>query len=49
MTGVTNVGLPQAAAYFIRGIGQDESVATLDPAVGTFVDGFLFQGRLLKF
>tara|TARA_Y100000814_G_scaffold76095_1_gene47845 strand:- start:1403 stop:1702 length:300 start_codon:yes stop_codon:yes gene_type:complete len=23
MTGVNNVGLPQAAAYFIRGIGQD--------------------------
>ena len=39
MIGVTNVALPQAAAYFLRGVGQDESVSTLDPAVGTFVDG----------
>ncbi len=44
MTGVNNVGLPQAAAYFIRGIGQDESVSTMDPAVGTFVDG-VFMSR----
>ena len=44
MVGVTNVGLPQAAAYFIRGIGQDESVSSLDPAVGTFVDG-VFMSR----
>jgi len=46
MTGVTNVGLPQAAAYFIRGIGQDESVATLDPAVGTFVDGVFVSRQI---
>ncbi len=44
MVGVNNVGLPQAAAYFIRGIGQDESVSTMDPAVGTFVDG-VFMSR----
>ena len=46
MTGVTNVALPQAAAYFIRGIGQDESVSTLDPAVGTFVDGVFVSRQI---
>mgnify|MGYP003328293987 CR=1 FL=1 len=46
MVGVTNVGLPQAAAYFIRGIGQDESVSTLDPAVGTFVDGVFLSRQI---
>ena len=46
MTGVNNVGMPQAAAYFIRGIGQDESVASLDPAVGTFVDGVFISRQI---
>ncbi len=46
MVGVNNVGLPQAAAYFIRGIGQDESVSTLDPAVGTFVDGVFLSRQI---
>ena len=39
MIGINNVGLPQAASYFLRGVGQDESISSLDPAVGTFVDG----------
>ena len=46
MIGVTNVALPQAAAYFLRGVGQDESVSTLDPAVGTFVDGVYISRQI---
>ena len=34
-----NVGLSTASAFFLRGVGQDESIATSDPAVGTYVDG----------
>lgn len=35
----SNVGLPNATSFFLRGVGQDESIATSDPAVGTYVDG----------
>ena len=46
MIGINNVGLPQAASYFLRGVGQDESISTLDPAVGTFVDGVYISRQI---
>ena len=46
MIGINNVGLPQAASYFLRGVGQDESVSSLDPAVGTFVDGVYISRQI---
>lgn len=39
LVGSTNVGLSSATSLFIRGVGQDESLSTQDPAVGTYVDG----------
>ncbi|MCZ8130808.1 MAG: TonB-dependent receptor [Steroidobacteraceae bacterium] len=39
LVGSTNVGLGSATAFFLRGVGQDESLSTSDPAVGTYVDG----------
>lgn len=39
LNGNNNVSLGQATSFFMRGIGQDESVSTSDPAVGTYVDG----------
>ena len=38
MVGATNVGIGSANSYFIRGLGNTESIATFDPAVGTYVD-----------
>ena len=36
--GGNNTGLGTATMYFLRGQGNDESIATFDPAVGTYVD-----------
>lgn len=33
-----NTGLGAANAYFLRGIGNTESIATFDPPIGTYVD-----------
>jgi iron complex outermembrane receptor protein len=38
MVGTTNVGIGSANTYFIRGLGNTESIATFDPPVGTYVD-----------
>ena len=38
MVGATNVGIGSANSYFIRGLGNTESIATFDPAVATYVD-----------
>lgn len=38
MVGLNNTGLGTANAYYIRGIGSTETVATFDPPVGTYVD-----------
>ncbi|HEX8419720.1 MAG TPA: TonB-dependent receptor [Sphingomonas sp.] len=38
MVGATNVGVGSANTYFIRGLGNTESIATFDPPVGTYVD-----------
>ena len=38
MTGTTNVGFGSANTYFIRGLGNTESISTFDPPVGTYVD-----------
>ena len=38
MFGGNNTGLGTANQYYLRGQGQDESFATFDPAVGTYVD-----------
>jgi iron complex outermembrane receptor protein len=39
LVGSNNVGLGSATSFFLRGVGQDESLSTSDPAVGTYVDG----------
>jgi iron complex outermembrane receptor protein len=39
LNGNTNVGLATATSFFLRGVGQDESTSSADPAVGTYVDG----------
>ncbi len=36
--GSNNTGLGSANAYYIRGLGNTESIATFDPPVGTYVD-----------
>jgi len=36
--GGNNTGLGTANQYYLRGQGQDESFATFDPAVGTYID-----------
>jgi iron complex outermembrane receptor protein len=36
--GANNTGLGSANAYYIRGLGNTESIATFDPAVGTYID-----------
>ena len=38
MSGTNNPGIGTAATYFIRGLGSTGSIATFDPAVGTYVD-----------
>jgi len=38
LVGSNNVGLSSATSLFMRGVGQDESLSTQDPAVGTYVD-----------
>ena len=38
LSGSNNTGLGTANAYFLRGIGNTESIATFDPPVGTYVD-----------
>jgi iron complex outermembrane receptor protein len=39
LVGSNNVGLGSATSLFLRGVGQDESLSTMDPAVGTYIDG----------
>ncbi len=34
----SNTGIGSANAYFLRGLGSTESIATFDPPVGTYVD-----------
>ncbi|MGI9362180.1 MAG: TonB-dependent receptor [Parasphingorhabdus sp.] len=36
--GLNNTGLGSANAYYIRGIGNGETIATFDPPIGTYVD-----------
>jgi iron complex outermembrane receptor protein len=36
--GSNNTGLGSANAYFLRGLGNTETIATFDPPVGTYVD-----------
>lgn len=36
--GSNNTGLGSANAYYIRGIGNTETIATFDPPVGTYID-----------
>jgi iron complex outermembrane receptor protein len=38
LVGTSNVGIGSANTYFIRGLGNTESIATFDPPVGTYVD-----------
>lgn len=41
--GHSNTGLATANAYYIRGVGDTESLATKDPPVGTYVDDLFFS------
>ncbi|MBB6253090.1 TonB-dependent receptor [Nitrospirillum iridis] len=36
--GSSNTGIPGANTYYIRGLGSTEQIATIDPAVSTYVD-----------
>ena len=38
LVGLNNTGLGSANAYYLRGLGNTETVATFDPPVGTYVD-----------
>lgn len=38
LVAVNNTGLGSANAYYLRGIGNSESIATFDPPIGTYVD-----------
>jgi iron complex outermembrane recepter protein len=38
-----NTGLGTANTYFIRGVGDTESLASKDPPVGTYIDDILFS------
>ncbi len=38
LVGLNNTGLGTANSYFLRGIGNTESIATFDPPIGTYVD-----------
>jgi len=38
LVGLNNTGLGTANAYYLRGIGNVESIATFDPPIGTYVD-----------
>lgn len=38
LVGLNNTGLGTANAYYLRGIGNSESIATFDPPIGTYVD-----------
>jgi iron complex outermembrane recepter protein len=38
LMGSNNTGLGSANAYYLRGLGNTESIATFDPPVGTYID-----------
>lgn len=38
LVGLNNTGLGSANSYFLRGIGNTETIATFDPPIGTYVD-----------
>lgn len=38
LVGVNNTGLGSANAYYLRGLGNSESISTFDPPIGTYVD-----------
>ena len=40
----TTSGSPSAAVVYIRGVGQNDFLQTLDPGVGIYVDG-VYMGR----
>ena len=38
LVGLNNTGLGTANSYYLRGVGNTESIATFDPPIGTYVD-----------
>jgi iron complex outermembrane receptor protein len=44
LTGNSNVGQSTAVAFFIRGVGTTENLATADPSVGVYIDD-VYVGR----
>ena len=43
LVATNNTGLGTANTYFIRGVGDGESLASKDPPVGTYIDDILFS------
>lgn len=46
LQGSNNVGLASANSYFLRGVGDTESLATKDPPIGTYVDDIYFARQI---
>lgn len=46
LVGSNNVGISSATSLFMRGVGQDESISTQDPAVGTYIDGIYISRQV---
>ena len=38
LVGINNTGLGSANAYYLRGLGNTETIPTFDPPIGTYVD-----------
>jgi iron complex outermembrane receptor protein len=38
LVGLNNTGLGTANSYYLRGVGNTESIATFDPPIGTYID-----------
>ena len=46
LAGSNNVGLSSANTYYLRGLGDTESLATKDPSVGTYIDDIYFARQI---
>lgn len=46
LQGSNNVGLASANSYYLRGVGDTESLATKDPPIGTYVDDVYFARQI---
>ena len=46
LTGANNVGQSSNVGYFMRGVGNDESILGFDPPVGTYVDDVIMPRQI---